>query len=57
MTEETAVVLSSAPDLQAANLFAPTPRAAERILEFFTAQVNNDNTRKAYLNARRRFSG
>ena len=26
------------------------------MLEFFTAQINNDHTRKAYLNATRRFS-
>ena len=26
------------------------------MLEFFTAQVNNDNTRKAYLNATSRFA-
>ena len=27
------------------------------MLEFFTAQINNDHTRKAYLNAARRFAG
>ena len=37
-------------------LFAPTPKAAKRVLEFFTAQINNDHTRKAYLNATRRFA-
>jgi site-specific recombinase XerD len=37
-------------------LFAPTPKAAQRFVEFFTAQVNNDHTRKAYLNATRRFA-
>jgi hypothetical protein len=26
------------------------------VLEFFTAQINNDRTRKAYLNATRRFA-
>ncbi len=36
-------------------LFTPTPKAAKRVLEFFTAQINNDHTRKAYLNATRRF--
>jgi hypothetical protein len=36
--------------------FAPTPKAAKRALEFFTTQVNNDHTRKAYLNATRRFA-
>ena len=39
-----------------APLFAPTPQAARRVLEFFTAQINNDHTRKAYLNATRRFA-
>ena len=29
-------------------LFRPTPAAAKRTLEFFTAQIRNPNTRKAY---------
>ncbi len=37
-------------------LFAPTPQAAQRVLEFFTAQINNDHTRRAYLAATRRFA-
>jgi hypothetical protein len=37
-------------------LFAPTAKAAERVLEFFTAQINNDNTRSAYLIATKRFT-
>jgi hypothetical protein len=37
-------------------LFAPTPKAAKRTLEFFTAQIKNDHTRKACLNATRRFA-
>ena len=52
----TEIILSPAPALQPAPLFTPTPKAARRVLEFFTAQVNNDNTRKAYLNATRRFA-
>jgi site-specific recombinase XerD len=52
----TALVLASAPGLLPARLFAPTPKAAKRVLEFFTAQINNDHTRKAYLNAARRFA-
>jgi hypothetical protein len=44
------------PALQPAPLFTPTPKAARRVLEFFTAQINNDHTRKAYLNATRRFA-
>lgn len=49
-------VLPPAPSLQPATLFTPTPKAAKRVLEFFTAQINNDHTRKAYLNATRRFA-
>jgi hypothetical protein len=37
-------------------LFAPTRKAAQRFLEFFTAQINNAHTRRAYLNATRRFA-
>ncbi|HVB99086.1 MAG TPA: tyrosine-type recombinase/integrase [Candidatus Dormibacteraeota bacterium] len=50
------LILSPSPDLLPALLFAPTPKAAKRVLEFFTAQVNNDHSRKAYLNATRRFA-
>ena len=39
-----------------APLFTPTPQAARRMLEFFTAQINNPHTRRAYLNATRRFA-
>jgi hypothetical protein len=39
-----------------ATLFTPTPKSTKRVLEFFTAQINNDHTRKAYLNATRRFA-
>jgi site-specific recombinase XerD len=39
-----------------APLFAPTPKAAKRVLEFFATQINNDHTRKAYMNATRRFA-
>jgi site-specific recombinase XerD len=62
MNSETALVLSPAPEVQpdagllAPHLFTPTPKAAKRVLEFFTAQINNDHTRKAYLNATRRFA-
>ena len=50
------LILSPAPSLTSAALYAPTPKAAQRVLEFFTAQINNDHTRKAYLNATRRFA-
>jgi site-specific recombinase XerD len=52
----TALILSPAPAVLPARLFAPTPKAAQRVVEFFTAQINNDHTRKAYLNAARRFA-
>ncbi|MDM0037334.1 tyrosine-type recombinase/integrase [Variovorax sp. J22P271] len=32
-------------------LFTPTPAAAQRTLEFFTANIRNPNTRKAYARA------
>ena len=37
-------------------MFAPTPAATKRFIEFFTAQINNDHTRKSYLNATKRFA-
>lgn len=43
----TEIILSPAPELQPAPLFTPTPKAAKRVLEFFTTQINNDHTRKA----------
>jgi hypothetical protein len=57
MTGNLPIVLSPALGLVPARLFAPTPKAAQRVMEFFTAQINNDHTRKAYLNAARRFAG
>jgi site-specific recombinase XerD len=50
------LIITPTPDLLRVPLFAPTPRAAQRFVEFFTAQINNDHTRKAYLNATRRFA-
>ena len=52
----TEIILSPAPELAPASIFTPTPKAAKRVLEFFTAQINNDHTRKAYLNATSRFA-
>lgn len=52
----TAVIIAPSPVLAPARLFTPTPKAAKRMLEFFTAQINNDHTRKSYLNATRRFA-
>ena len=50
------IILAPLPDLIPAPLFAPTPKAAKRVVEFFTAQINNDHTRRAYVNATRRFA-
>lgn len=52
----TELIPSPAPAVFQPALFTPTPKAAKRVLEFFTTQINNDNTRKAYLNATRRFA-
>jgi hypothetical protein len=56
MSSTEIIVLSTAAELRPAPLFTPTPKAAKRVLEFFTTQINNDHTRKAYLNATRRFA-
>jgi len=47
----TEIIISPSPELQQPALFTSTPKAAKRVLEFFTAQINNEHTRKAYLNA------
>jgi site-specific recombinase XerD len=52
----TEIVPSPGPASVPAALFTPTPKAAKRVFEFFTTQINNDHTRKAYLNATRRFA-
>jgi hypothetical protein len=51
---KTEIILASSSELQPAALFTPTPKADQRVLEFFTAQINNDHTREACLNATRR---
>ena len=55
ITAGTELILSLPAPLSPASLFTPTPEAARRVLEFFTAQINNDHTRRAYLSAARRF--
>ena len=37
-------------------LFAPTPKAAKRFLEYFAANIRNPNTRRAYIRAVLTFS-
>jgi len=51
-----AILPSPPPAVLSAWLFTPTPKAAKRVFEFFTTQINNDHTRKAYMNAARRFA-
>jgi hypothetical protein len=52
----TEIVLSPAPELLPAPLFAPTAEAAKRTVEYFTMQISKDNTRIAYANATRCFA-
>jgi hypothetical protein len=52
----TEIILSSVVAPPAPSLFTPTPKAVKRVLEFFTAQINNGHTRRAYINATRRFA-
>jgi site-specific recombinase XerD len=62
MTKGTALVEISAPaDLAAVDssppaLFLKAARAAERFFDFFTANIQNKHTRRAYFNAACRFS-
>src|ERR1700740_2981731 len=49
------LIIAPSPALQPP-FFTPTPKAAKRVLEFFTAQISNDHTRRAYMNAARRFA-
>jgi integrase len=53
---ENELIVAPSQDLRPAPLFAPTRKAARRFLEFFTAQINNAHTRRAYVNATRRFA-
>jgi site-specific recombinase XerD len=50
------LIIAPSQDLRPAPQFAPTRKAARRFLEFFTAQINNAHTRRAYMNATRRFA-
>jgi site-specific recombinase XerD len=56
MTNTNQLLPAPAPAVFPVPFFAPTPPAAKRVLEFFTTQIENDHTRKAYLNATRRFA-
>ena len=50
------LVPSPAPTSVPYPLHADAEGGESEILEFFTAQINNDHTRKAYMNATRRFA-
>ena len=58
-SEDLTVSLSTAPALPVVStgpgslpaLYAPDPRAARRVLEFFAARIRNPHTRKAYAEA------
>ena len=52
----TDLAIAPAPAVLPAKLFAPTDKAAKRVIEFFTAQINNDNTRVAYMHDTKRFA-
>jgi site-specific recombinase XerD len=62
MTESTALVeISTPPELAAGDgvppaLFIKEARAEERFIDFFTANIRNRHTRRAYYNAACRFS-
>jgi site-specific recombinase XerC len=54
MTGELVSIGGALPVLPA--LFAPTPEAAKRYVEFFTANIRNPNTRRAYARAAAEFA-
>jgi hypothetical protein len=43
----TALAVLPSPHLAPGRLSAPTPKAAPRAVEFFTAQINNDHDRRS----------
>ena len=50
------IVSPIAPSLPVPAVFQGPAQAERRFWEFFTTQISNDNTRKAYFNAVRTFS-
>jgi hypothetical protein len=48
--------LVPSPAVLPARFFMPTPEAEKCARDFFATQLHNDHTRKAYLNATRRFA-
>lgn len=53
---EALVVIGGRDGVALPALFAPDAKTAERVIEFFTAQIRNPNTRKAYARATGRFA-
>ena len=47
------VLVAGSSQLTLPPLFASDPDAAKRLVEFFTANIRNPNTRKAYASDRR----
>src|SRR5215813_10801801 len=45
------LIAATQPSLSLPALFAPDPSTARRVLEFFTANISNPHTRKAYAKA------
>jgi site-specific recombinase XerD len=56
MTSTNQFLPAPAPAVFPVLFFAPTPEAAKCVRDFFTTQLENDHTRKAYMNATRRFA-
>jgi site-specific recombinase XerD len=55
MTTEITTIVQG-PQFSPPTVFAPDPAAAKRFLEFFTANIRNPNTRRAYWRAVREFA-
>src|ERR1700730_1853609 len=55
MTNEIAIIVRG-PEFSPPAVFAPDAAAAKRFLEFFTANIRNPNTRRAYWRAVREFA-
>jgi hypothetical protein len=53
---ESGVVYSCCPRHAPRAALCADTQGPKRCVEFFTTQISNDHTRKAYLNAMRRFS-
>lgn len=50
------VISQTVQTLKVPTIFTGPAAAERRFWEFFTTQINNDNTRKSYFNAVRYFS-